>query len=442
MKKILLIIIAVLILLSIYPTWRYFSNAKLLAETVLGNAGVMGGWTHSGISTGIDGKITIRRPVFTPTGYTQSFEAETIVINAEPMFILKSSRSELKEVLPESLTLSVNAIVLDNKSDDVYKTMHDNSLWMLQAGFAGSFGCSRSLFTRFDDLTWSKILPENQVYNVDLFYSRQTNGTIDMDLTLDVENKFTSTWSGNLKPGFNDKQIVVSELLVDKLYYYYLDYGFNEIRNEACAANNKDSFAAYRISSVEHIQKYLRTNFVKELSKELLTLYQKLLAVDVEYNVIFELPERKYISDVYNLSQDEFYKQSKIEVSTGNNEYKLVELKDIDYTNVDSEQLLKEHKLREEKKKQEEQERLEAERNKNQPKVYTIGGRKATNIPLNKITTVIGKRVRIKTLRGRPITGYLLSVKNGLVEINAVFRTGKAIITVPLDKVSSVERVP
>lgn len=442
MKKIILIIVAVLILLSIYPIWRYYSNAKTLANTVMTYSSGLGSWSNSGISAGMDGKITVRRPVFTPSGYAQSFEAEEMVIKADAMFILKSSKSELKDYLPDTMTISVNSIVLDSKSDDIYGTLKNNSLWKLQAGYAGSFGCTRELYTEFDDLTWSKIIPESQSYNIDLFYSRQANGSIDADLTLDVEGKFTSTWSANLKPSFNDRKIVVNDLLIDKIFYYYLDYGFNEIRNSACAANNKDSFAAYRISSVEQIQKYLRTNYIKEMPKDLLTLYQKLLAPDAEYNIIFKFPEKEYIGAIYSMPQVDFYTKTEIEISTDNNKYKQIELTDIDYTKVDSEQLLKEHEIRERKKKEEEQARIEAEKNKNKPVVYTIGGNKATNIPLNKISSVIGKRVRIKTLRGRPVTGYLLSVDNNLVELDSIFRTGRAKITLPLDKVSSVELVP
>ena len=442
MKKYILIFITVVILLSIYPTWRYFSNAKIFANTVLNYASNLGQWTNSGISTSLNGKITVRNPVFTPNGYSQGMQADSMIITAQPMFLLKNSRSDLQDMLPENLTVAVNSIQLNDNADDLYQSLRQSALWKLQAGFAGSFGCSKEATTEYDTQSWEQIISTNQVYNFDLYYSRQNNGSIDTDITLDAENMFTSTWSGNLKSGFNDKQIVIRDLLVDKLYYYYLDYGFNKVKNKACSANYKGSYAAYRSKAENNIQEYLRTNYLKELPKEFLLWFHKSLQSDVEYNAIFEFAERQYLNKFFDMTQVDFLSQVKTEIGTTENDYMLVELAEVDYTKVDTERLKQELEQREEQKRQEELKRLAEEENKMKPIVHTIGGAKSTKVPLNNISTAIGKRVRIKTWRGRPVIGYLLSVENNLVELESIFRTGRARISVPLDKVSSVEIVP
>ena len=142
------------------------------------------------------------------------------------------------------------------------------------------------------------------------------------------------------------------------------------------------------------------------------------------------------------MTQVDFLSQVKTEIGTTENDYMLVELAEVDYTKVDTERLKQELEQREEQKRQEELKRLAEEENKMKPVVHTIGGAKSTKVPLNNISSAIGKRVRIKTWRGRPVIGYLLSVENNLVELESIFRTGRARISVPLDKVSSVEIVP
>ncbi len=260
-----------------------------------------------------------------------------------------------------------------------------------------------------------------------------------MDLILDAENMFSSTWSSNLKSSYSENQVVLDELLVDKLYYSYLDSGFNLARNNACIQNYKSSFAAYRLSSAEHLQKFLRINYSKELPSALINSYQRLLAPDTEYSTIITLDERKYLSDVYHTSQLNLFENSMVEISTSKNEYIPINLKEIDYTKIDTDQLIAENI------KKEIQEELDQKKTKlknpsiPKTRVVRTGSSDLRIIAISNISSAINKRVRIKTLRGRPIVGIIKSINNDLITLNSSFKTGKSTITIPVDMVSSVE---
>ena len=439
MKTKILSFLLVIVLLSIYPIYRYVSNAKLFADAMFGHVSKMGNWTHGSIHSSFGGKITIRNINFTPKNHTQGFEIESIVISTEPMFLLKSTPSELSYILPETLSISVNAASLNNKSNDIIESYQQNNMWMMLVGYAGSFGCTRENYTSFDDAIWSKIVNNDQIYNVDFFFSRQGNGGLDVDLILDAENMFSSTWSSTLKSSYNEDQIVIDELLVDKLFYSYLDNGFNLARNNACIENYKSSFAAYRLSSAEHVQKYLRVNYSKELPNALINWYQRVLAPDTEYNAIISLDKNMYISDLYYSDQVDILENSVVEISTTKNEYIPVSLKEIDYTKIDTELLISENIKK--KKKADIEKNLAEKRDIRQHKTTVIktGSSGTRNIALNNLQSVLNKRVRIKTIRGRPIKGILKELNQGLVTLNSNFKTGTSTITIPLDKISSVE---
>jgi len=439
MKIKILSLLIVLALLSIYPIWRYNNNAKFFAEAVLAHASMMGKWTHQSISNNLDGKITINNLTFKPNNHSQSFDISSMVITTSPMFILKSNAYELDYMLPESMSIAINSAILTRNSNDINQALKSNSMWMLIAGYAGSFGCIRESSISFDDTSWANILDKDQIFNVDLYYSRQFNGSLDVDLILDAENLFSSTWSSNLKSSYPDNQIIIDELLVDKLFYAYLDNGFNFKRNNACMKNYQSSFAKYRLSSAEHIQKYLREHFSKELPKTLINWYQRMLAPDVEYNAIITLNDRKYLNDVYRINQRDLYENSMVEISTAENEYLPITLTDIDYTSIDTE-ILKQENLR--KKKKARLAKLEAEKKKNakfKPTVFRTGTKVSRQISLADLSVALNKKVRIKTSRGRPITGYIVSIDNHLLVLDSTFKTGTSTITIPINKLSSVE---
>ncbi|VAW40934.1 hypothetical protein MNBD_GAMMA01-321 [hydrothermal vent metagenome] len=441
MKNKVLGFILVLGLLAVYPVWRYYTNAQVFAKAVLDHASALGEWSHQSINSKLDGKIIITNLTFKPENHSQSFEIGSVTITTSPMFILKTSAGDLTYMLPETLSVSVNTASLDNKSNDVLGSLRDKSMWALIAGYAGSFGCSRESYTSFDDKSWKNIIDDEQIYNLDLFYSRQLNGSLDVDLILDAENLFSSIWSSNLKSAYSDTQIDLDELIVEKLYYSYLDNGFNLTRNNACIRNYKSSFAAYRLSSAEHVQRYLRHHFAKELPKVLLNWYQRMLAPEIEYNAIITLNERKYLSDIYRIDQRTLYENSIVEVATTENNYLPVTLSDIDFTSIDTELLKQETIRRQQLEKQDKLVIKKQKADKRKPAIYTTGIKTSRKIAVNRLNTAINKKVRVKTARGRPITGLVKSVTNGLVEIEIIYKTGSAILTISVDKISSAELV-
>jgi hypothetical protein len=439
MKNKFLLAIFILGLLSIYPLWRYYTHSKIFAEAVLNHAAGLGKWSNTSIQPSLSGKITISNLNFTPHGYSQNLSIDNVIISTSPGFLFYSSANELNFLLPETLSVSINSANLNHGSDDFSNYLKESSYWMLMAGYAGSFGCQRESYTSFNDESWANVFDINQLYNVDLFYSRQGNGSLDVDLILDAENLFSTTWSSNLKSSYNDKQIILDELIVDKLFYYYLDNGFNNKRNNACKENYNSSYAAYRISSAEHVQKYMRSYFTKELPTTLINLYQRMLEPDVEYNAIFTFVERQFLKELYKTDQRKFYENAAVEIASRNNNYITVELADIDFTVIDSELLKEENEKR---KNIQVQEKLDSKKQKvdiNKPRIYKTSSKSSRIIAVNKINTALNKQVRLKTIRGRPIIGRIRGVDGKLATIETRYKSGIATLSIALDNIASIE---
>lgn len=441
MKTKFLTFLLIIGLISAYPVWRYISNAKIFAQSAFGHVSKMGDWTYGSITSNFSGKITIRDVSFTPNNHKQGFDISSVVISTTPMFLLKSNPEKLSYILPETLSLSMNGASLNRKSNDIYRSFQQNSLWKILLGYAGSFGCSKESYTTFEDEIWKNIISQDQIYNADLYFSRQPLGGLDLDLILDAENLFSSTWSSNLKSSYSENEIVPNELLVNKLYYSYLDNGFNLTRNNACIENYNSSFAAYRLSSAEHIQRFLRVNYSKELPSTLINWYQRTLAPDTEFNSIITLDKQTYISDFYRTSQIDLFENSTVEISNSQNEYIPLTLKEIDFTKIDTSLLISENI-----KKQEISEFNKAKNTakpetkyKSKTIVTRVGSNNKRMIKVSDLSSVIEKRIRIKTIRGRPINGKLKSINNGMISLDSIFKTGTSTITIPIDKISSVE---
>ena len=434
-----IIIIIVLISILAYPLWRYFHHSEVFAKAVVGHLSQVGEWSYRSISGKLNGLVTIRGLTLTPKNYDQKISIDTIDIKTSPLFLFSSSQSELNYLLPETLSISFNSIILENNATDLEDHLKDQSFWILMAGYAGSFGCKRESYSSFDDSTWQKLFDKNQYFNLDLYYARQQDGSLDLDLIVDAENQFSTTWSGNLQSSYNDKEIIIEELIVDKLFYSYLDNGFNLKRNNVCKENYKSSFAAYRLSSADHVQKYLRTYYEKELPPLLISWYQRMLAPDVEYNAIISLNERMYLNDIFSKNQRKIFENSVVEIATQGNEYLPVKLVDIDYRNKDSE------RLKIESIKKEEQliakENTKKTYNALKPKISTIGKISSKKIPKNKLANYINQRLRIKTQRGRPITGNLVKIKDGLATIQFNYKSGTATLDVKLKSIATIELI-
>ncbi len=439
MKNKFIGLIIILALLSIYPAWRYFNNAKVFAQALFDDASGLGSWTNRSINTTFNGEITVRGVYISPQGYTQGLEMDSIVIKTDPMFLLKNSADDLKYALPPSLTISMNHIVLNERSDDIEETLHNRNLWMLMLGFGGSFGCDTDSFTTFKYKDWHKIFSDKQIFNVDLFYTRLDDGTLDVDLTLDAEGLFSSTWSSNLKSGVMGQQIALEDLVVDKLYYSYLDNGFNLNRNNVCKRHHNNSLSHYKTAAVANIQEYLRIHTNKELSELLLEKYQRLLTPEVEFNAIITLKNRDYLSSIYQMSQERFLGNAFVEIANNSNDYLPITLKEIDVSKYAQEQLLKEQQKRQDLAKQKETQVIEQQKRKSLPKIYTTGKKHSRKIPVASLSNYINRKVRIKTDRGRPVTGYITAVTATTITIETKFKTGNASLQLDTNRISSAE---
>jgi hypothetical protein len=441
MKNKIIILLMVLLVLSIYPIWRYTSNAKILVDNLLDKSAPLGKWTHGSVSTSFSGEITVSNLFFNPEGYEQGFEIKSMKITVDPLFILKHSRIELGYLLPETVSLSLNSIRLNTKSDDLFSSFKTKNLWMPVAGFAGSFGCNKDSLNEFDPKDIDQIINPDQVFNLDLYYARLIDGTIDFDLIIDAEEMFSTTWSSNLQSSYQDKRIIPEELLVEELFYSYLDNGYNLKRNNICAQNYNDSFAAYRLNAAKQLQKFLRVNYTKELPKILTTWYQRSLNPEAEYNAVIEFPERKFLSNIFMMDQAQFFTNTEVKISLTPTEYEPVVLKPIDFTNIDQEQLMKEHlKIQQELKQQEVAKQQEIE-DKNKPNIVKIGHKKSSYIAISNLGSYIDRRIRIKTQIGRPIKGILAAVHKDIIVLNTAYKTGSAELSLPINKILSVELI-
>jgi hypothetical protein len=223
MKNKIIIVLIVLLLLSIYPAWRYTSNAKVLVSSLLEKTAPLGEWSYGSISSNFSGEITVSNLFFNPSSYDQGFEIGSMKITTDPQFILKHNKIELGYLLPDTISLALNEINFNSKSDDLFTYFKEKNYWMPIAGFAGSFGCDKTTFDKFKQKDVDQIILPNQMFNLDMYYSRLPNGTIDFDLIIDAEEMFSTTWSSNLESSYQDERIIPEELLVTELFYSYLD---------------------------------------------------------------------------------------------------------------------------------------------------------------------------------------------------------------------------
>ncbi len=439
MKNKLIGFIVVLVVILSYPTWRYFHNANVFAKAIINHASRLGEWQYGSISTSLGGSITIRNLKFTPKNHKQSYEISSVNIETRPLFLFKNSALKLNTLLPEFLSMSVNGASLDDEASDIYDTLQERSLWMYIAGYAGSFGCKKDSYTVFPKDAWKKLIGDDQTFNLDLYYSRQSNGSVDVDLIVTADELFSSTWSSNLKAAYFENQLILEDLVVDKLFYNYLDNGFNLKRNNICAQNYGNSFAKYRLSSAEHLQQYLRTYYSKQLPEDLSQRYQRMLTPDIEFNAIITLDERQYVSDFVQQEQIALYENSQLEISTSNSDYFTAELVDIDYTKLDTERLKSEILEREKIERQRKLKEQKKTKSYLKAVVFKTGKSKSRAISLQNLSSVLNKKLRIKTKRGRPIIGYLRKVDAKTITIESLFKNGNAKMILNKKQIASVE---
>mgnify|MGYP000156205344 CR=1 FL=1 len=431
-KIIALVVIGLLVGL---PFWRIQSNSKYYVEGVMGHLGTLGEWKHSEMESSLDGEIRLKRLTFIPAGHRQGYQIDAMNIHANVWDLLLKNSRDLVAFAPESLGVNIYGLRFNNNGVDLAEDVYEKTLWPLAAGHLGSFACGESENGAFSQTQWQSMYPSGLSHDVELTYNLVDALTIDFSINVHTSDAWYITWSGSLARSNDIPRISFNDTIVDTLYYYQADQGFNAKRNEMCAKNHRNSFAAYRLDSANKLQQLLRALVAKDMPEKLSNLYQRSLAADTEVNAIIKLDEPKYMFELSEMSQNEILKMSKLEVALGENEYSKVDLKAIDHLDLNMEL------LRSQMEAQDKREAAEAEANKPKEliKVIThrIGkDRKASN--LTNWSDAIGKNVRIKTKRGRPIFGKLLSMNAKQLTISTRYMAGNATLTVSRNEVMSI----
>jgi len=424
-KIITLLIIATLIGL---PYWRINSNSKFFVDGLMVHLNHLGTWSHQSIETSLNGKVTIKGVEFTPRGYRQSINIQSIEAHSDMRKLLFSGSQELITHIPKNMTLYLNEAKFASNGQDLVSATNQNAYWPMTVGYLGAFGCGQGTGPSFTDAQWKKIFPTLPSFNMELNYALVDAYHLDFNLNVNSINNWFIAWSGTLTRTSDVDKITFNDTIIDTLYYYHVDQGFNKKRNDFCANENNSSYAAYRLKSAEEIQKYLRVYAGKEMPQFLNNQYQRSLAENIEVNAIFKLSTAKYLYEFASMSQQEFLTAADIEAALGENEYQKIELADIDYLELDMETLRAEMEA-----KQKEAARIEKEAQKPNELLKTVVhkmGVEANEFIVNDWNQAIGKNIKVKTKRGRPIFGKLLSISNTHLSISSRYMHGNATITV------------
>ncbi len=431
-KIIALIIIA---LLFIGPYWRINDNSKYVIDGVKNHLSTLGEWKHASASTGLDGKITLSNLTFIPNGHNQGFQIRSMVIHANIWDVLLKSSRELTSNLPNVMTLSLNDITLNSNGTDLNQSIRVNNFWPVAANGLGALGCAEDEGHYSQD-QWRQLFPQGLAFNVEFTYRKIDAFKIDFNFNVDTSNAWFTTWSGTAQRASDLPRITFDDVILETLYYYHADQGFNKRRNDLCAKAHRNSFAAYRLESANVLQQSLRAQVAKDMPEKLNNLYQRTLAADTEINAIIKLSEPKYITEVAAAPAADLLLKSKLELALGENDYTEVALKAIDHIDLNME-LLRNQMEAQEKKAAE-----EAERNKPKELIRTvthqIGGEKRRAKNLSNWADAVGQQVNIKTKRGRPVFGRLVSINGDVLTVTTRYMSGDATITIPRGDVLSV----
>ncbi|MCX7552319.1 hypothetical protein OS175_00385 [Marinicella sp. S1101] len=432
-KIITIVIIAALIGL---PYWRITHNSEFFAEGLLSHLNELGEWSHQSIDTSLNGEVVIKNLTFRPTGYQQTISIDAIEVHTDMKKLLFSGSSRLLSHIPTNLTMTFQNARVNPGNGDLKTAINRANYWPMAANYLGAFGCGEGVGPSFSDAQWQQILPQNPNFNLELSYSLVDDYHIDFNLNINSPSNWFIAWSGTLTRSSDVERISFNDTVIDTLYYYHADQGFNKKRNDVCAKANKESFAAYRLNSAEEIQKYLRVFAGQEMSSFLSNQYQRLLTEDIELNAIFDLREPRYIFEIAEMSQKNYYALIDIEAALGESEYQKIVLSEIDYINLDMETLRAEMQA-----KQEEADRLEAEANKPKELLKTITttiGKSVNEVTVSDWSQAVGQNIKVRTKRGRPIFGKLSSINDKQLTIVSKYMRGNATITVMRDDVVSM----
>ncbi len=431
-KIIALIVIALLVGL---PFWRIQDNSKYYVEGLMGHLGALGTWKHSQMETTLDGQIRLSRLTFIPAGKRQGYQIDSMLIQADVWDLLLKNSRDLVALAPESLGVNLNGVRFNSNGNDLMSEVYAADFWPLAAGHLGHFACGEETNGAFSTDQWQSMYPNGLSHDLEITYQLTDALNIDFSINIQTEDAWYITWSGSLARASDVPRITFNDTIVDTLYYYQADQGFNAKRNEMCAKKHRNSFAAFRLDSANQLQQLLRALVAKDMPEKLSNMYQRSLAADTELNAILKLDEPKYMFELASMSQNEILENSGLEVALGENEYSVVELKAIDHLDLNMELLRSQMEAQEQK--------AAAEAEKNKPKeliqvvTHKIGTVKKAN-NLSNWADAIGKNVRIKTKRGRPIFGKLLSMDANQLTVSTRYMSGNATLTVLRKEVMSV----
>ncbi len=424
-----LIVLAILIVLLALPYWQIRHNSKFFAEGVLSHLGDLGEWTHNSVDTALNGEITLKQLTFRPTGYRQTIAIDAIEVRTDMKRLLFSGSQKLISHIPKTMTLSFrNARVINSQSSDLQSAINRANYWPMAASYLGAFGCGEGSGPSYSDTQWNQIFTSAPRFDVEVSYSLVDDYHIDFNINIENPDNWFIAWSGTLTRPTDIERISFNETIVETLYYYHSDQGFNQKRNDVCAAANRNSYPAYRLNSADEIQKYLRVYTGQQMSDILSNQYQRSLEQDIELNAIFKLKEPKYLFEFAGMDQTEFYGQVDIEAAMGENEYQKLQLTDIDFLDLDVDTLRAEMEA-----KQRQAERLEAEANKPKELLKTIVtsvGKSVNEVKIYDWSRAVGQSIKVRTKRGRPIFGRLLAIDNKQLTIVSKYISGDATITV------------
>lgn len=439
-KKIFfLIIIAILIGL---PIWQVKTNSKDLVGGVVKQLNLLGAWDYQDFSTETNGVITLRGVHFVPSGYQQGFNVEQIRLNAGLKPLLLSYGGSLLENLPARLSVSFYGARMDHNGSDLQRSIGNSNFWPLVASDLGAFGCGDNKGLSFSAEQWQQLLPTEDGHDIDFSYALNPNDGYKMvfDFNLRTEQTWSLGWSGDLSRGSNDGVIDFSDVSVQQLKHYFQDQGFNQRRNEMCAAKYQGSFASYRLAAANQLQKYLRTYAAQEMSEDLENQYQRTLLNDAEVGLIFDFEQPKFFSELAKMSRLQWFGDSSTEAALGENQYQKIVLKPIDHLQLNMDLLQEQMQATEQLEVQREQQKQVPKAKENPVKtvVYHTGGKLKKVVVVKDWSTVIGKQVTINTKKGKPLTGILLDANAQYASISTRYAQGKATLNIGRENIESI----
>ncbi|KAA3639282.1 MAG: hypothetical protein DWP95_10825 [Proteobacteria bacterium] len=437
MNKKNIIIILIVVALVALPWWRINHNSEFFVEGLMSHLSHLGDWTYQDHKASVSGDIAIEGVQFKPRGYQDVIQVDSITVTADARDLLFTKSSDLLVKLPPELTVNFNHVSVVKSDSHLLNNILKNNYYPMVVGFLGAYGCGEGAGPSFSVEQWQAMNSLQPVFDIKLTYALVDDYHVDFNININSPDNWYSTWSGGLTRPSDDDRLAFHDTIVDTLYYYYADHGFNSKRNQLCGQDQQSTFAAYRSKSSEALQQALRIFAGGEMSPKLANQYQRSLQTDVEYNAIFKLKQPKYIFEFAGWSQSELFSNSDIEAALGEQEYQTVELSKIDHLDLDLETLRRDMEQRQAVLKE-----REAEANKPKELIRRIkthvGGQQKREYTLKNWSDAIGQSVKIKTKRGRPIFGVLKAINADQVTVSTRFKSGDATINISRKDVLSI----